>query len=242
MLGEARLFFIHIMKTGGTTFLYNLMAQFGPGEVYPDPELDPNRVVAYTELPYLFDLPPDRLATIRAFSGHFPYLAAQTLPGPFVTMSVLRDPVERTVSYLKQCQGLEQFRGSPLEQIYEDPWQYAIAIENYQTKVFAMTPADQCTSIMDGLTIDDRRLDIAKANLRRLDILGLNDRYEEFVAQVVDRFGWTHLPSPHRRVSEPMDVPDALRRRIADDNTYDIEFYEYARELYAERRASLGLA
>jgi hypothetical protein len=234
---EERPFFIHIMKTGGTTFLYNLMAQYGPGEMYPDPALDRDTFAAYTELRYLLSLPEERTATIRAYSGHFPYVATQLLPGPFVTLTVLRDPIERTISYLKQCRDLERFHEASLEQIYEDPWQFAIAIENYQTKVFAMTREDGFGSIMDGLTIDEGRLSIAKENLRAIDILGLNDRYDEFLAEVTCRFGWSTLPSPNRRVSEPTDVPVSLRRRIAEDNAYDLEFYEYARDVHAARAA-----
>jgi hypothetical protein len=230
-----RLFFIHIMKTGGTTFLYNLMAQIAPGEMYPDPDQDHDRVKAYTELQYLINLPRARTAVIRAYSGHFPFIATQLVPQPIVTMTVLRDPVARTISYLKQCRGLEQFRDASLEEIYDDPWQHAIAIENYQTRVFAMTANDGCGSIMDGLRIDDDRLEVAKQNLRALDILGLNERYDEFVRDVAARFGWTHLPSPNRRVSESLEVADSFRRRIAEENAYDLEFYAYAREQYAER-------
>jgi hypothetical protein len=231
----SRLFFIHIMKTGGTTLLYNLMAQFGPGEFYPDPETDVDRVAAYTQLSYLRALPPERVRVIRAYAGHFPFLATQLIPGEFVTMTLLRDPIDRTISYLKQCRGLEQFHDAPLEQIYEDAWQFAIAIENYQTRVFGMTEEDGAGSIMDGITVDARRLEIAKQNLRAVDILGLNDRYEEFTAEIVRRFGWSDLPSPNRRVSDPEPVPKSLCRRIADDNAFDVDFYAFARELYAER-------
>jgi Sulfotransferase family len=230
-----RLFFIHIMKTGGTTFLYNLMAQFATHETYPDPAQDLDRVAAYTQVQSLLNLPAERTAVIRAYTGHFPYFVTQVLPGDFVTLTVLRDPIERTISYLKQCRGLEQFRAAPLEQIYDDPWQYAIAIENYQTRVFGMTANDEVGSIMDGIAIDHDRLALAKANLRAVDILGLNDHYEEFNAEVCLRFGWSTLPSPNRRVSEPEVIPKAFCRRIAEENAFDLEFYEFARELYAER-------
>jgi hypothetical protein len=233
----ARLFFIHIMKTGGTTFLYNLRAQFAPDEVYPGPADDHDPVTAYVEMPYLFAVPPERLASIRAFSGHFPYTVVQQLPGEFVTLTILREPVERTISYLKQCRALDQFRGCSLEEIYEDPWQRAIAISNYQTKVFAMTPDDPVHSIMDGLEIDERRLAIAKANLAAVDIVGLNDRYDEFLAAVTRHFGWTSFPVPDQRVSQPTPVPRSLARRIADDNPFELEFYEYARDLHARRAA-----
>ena len=62
-------------------------------------------------------------------------------------------------------------------------------------------------------------------------MFGLTDRYADFLAEVVSRFGWVISPgerlevAPHR-----LEVSDALRRRIVEDNRYDIEFYERARE------------
>ena len=58
--GGPRLFFIHVMKTGGTTFLDWLRAQFGPGEVYPDPAQDADEFAAYHEMHRLFALPASR--------------------------------------------------------------------------------------------------------------------------------------------------------------------------------------
>lgn len=231
-----RLFFVHIMKTGGTTLLYTFIANFQPGEVYPDRENDRDSFVAYTDVSRLLTLPEERGRAIRAYSGHFPYAVVKLMPGRFVTMTVLRDPVERTISYLKQCRDTHEFRDLPLEQIYEDPLQYPIAIRNYQAKVFALTSADDPLTVMSPIEIDERRLAIAKANLDEIDILGLHDHYDEFTARVNERFGWPQTPMPPRRVGRSGDAPSSLRRRIADDNAADIEFYEYAHEL--SRRSS----
>ncbi len=40
--------------------------------------------------------------------------------------------------------------------------------------------------------------------------------------------------------SAPAEVPDGLRDRIAEDNALDIELYEFARELLAERMAGVA--
>jgi Sulfotransferase family len=229
-----RLFFVHLMKTGGTTLRYSLIAHFQPGEVYPNRRQDPDNFVAYTDVSYLLGLPEDRVRVIRAYSGHFPYAAVQLMPGPFVTLTVLRDPVERTISYLKQCRDREEFRGLPLEQIYDDPWQHPLSV-NYQARVFALTSDDHPLAVMNPVVIDDRRLAIAKANLAEIDMLGLHESYDEFTARVSERFGWPYEPLPQHRVGASGDASASLRRRIAEDNAADIEFYEYARELSQRR-------
>ena len=50
------------------------------------------------------------------------------------------------------------------------------------------------------------------------------------------RFGWEIRERSSWRVSEEdWDVSDAFRHRIAADNPNDVAFYEFARELVAER-------
>lgn len=57
------------------------------------------------------------------FAGHFPFVAVDLLGGDLTTITVLRDPVERTISFLRQRK-----RNNPvhkahrLEQMYEHPF------------------------------------------------------------------------------------------------------------------------
>ena len=228
---NTRIFFVHIMKTGGTALRFALKARFGPGEVYPDPELDADNVVAYTDVSYLRSLPEERARAIKAFSGHFPCAVVEQLPGPFITLTLVRDPVERTLSYLRQCSRLEEFRDHSLEQIYEDPWHRPLAMLNYQARVFALSPDDDPFTVMNPIEIDADRLSAAKARLAAVDVVGLQERYDEFATRVCDRLGWPRRPFPHHRVGEPGNAPPSFRRRIEDDNRADLELYEYARNL-----------
>ena len=65
--------------------------------------------------------PPERRATIRGYMGHYPYVASQLLGEDPVTLTILRDPVERTISYLKHCKRYhDHHRELSLEEIYRD--------------------------------------------------------------------------------------------------------------------------
>jgi hypothetical protein len=225
------------MKTGGASFRRWVEANLGAEHVYPNPEVDRDLLTANLSVTYLTGLPRDRVARIQAYTGHFPFAATQMLPGPLVTLTVLRDPVERTVSYLKHCRTYQaQHRGLPLEEIYEDPWYFPTMILNHQAKVFAFSPDDRPEQVGDVLDIDDARLAQAKANLTSVDVIGLHHRYDEFLAEVGARFGWPVETSRARwHVSEDVDVSSSLRRRITDDLGPDIEFYEHARALHRNR-------
>src|SRR5688572_18532617 len=112
---------MHIMKTGGGSFGWQIMRNFERDEVYPYERLDRDMNVAYVRIDYLTGLSPDRRARIRAYSGHFPFMAAQLLGMELVTLTVLREPIERTISYLKHCKSYHvQHRSLALEEIYED--------------------------------------------------------------------------------------------------------------------------
>ena len=171
-VGGRRFFFIHVMKTAGTTFVRQLQQQFPAEAIYPARDLDwtsPADVDAYINIPRLLAVPAERRAQIRVFTGHFPYMVCDQLDPALVTMTVLRDPIERTISILKQHKRSEErFRDLPLEAVYDDRPIFRFFVENHQTKVFALAPDDNEVAINCGMTIDDARYARAKENLARV--------------------------------------------------------------------------
>ena len=235
MSGE-RLFFVHVMKTGGATFRRRLEANLGEEHVFPNAAIDTDLLAANLSVDYLAGLPEERVAVLQAYTGHFPFAATQILPGSFVTMTVLRDPVERTISYLKHCRKYqEQHHGMALEAIYEDSWFFPTMMDNHQAKVFAITPEDHAPTVAEVIEIDDARLAQAKANLESVDFVGLHEHYDDFVAEVTEHFGWTGAAPMSWHVSEPEPIADAFRSRIAEDMAADVELFAFAQELYHRR-------
>jgi hypothetical protein len=238
---ERRFFFVKVMKTGGGTFLRHILANFDRDEVYPDRQSDPDMNAANMRIDYLTGLPPERRGRIRVYTGHFPFVAAQLVGADLVTLTILRDPVERTISYLKHCKRFhEQHRSLRLEEIYEDPFFFPTLIRNHQAKLFAMTPDDEPRSYLDIMEVDDRRLEVAKANLERVDVLGLQERFPELLEEMVIRYGWRIGDVPDIHVSRDSAVSPAFRRRIAEDNAADLAFYEHALRLWERRREPVG--
>ena len=76
-----RFFFVHVMRTGGTTFEQQLRKNFPRAAVYPNPDLDfpGGDVLHHLDVPYLLGLPPERLAALRVFYGHFPFVVTEML-------------------------------------------------------------------------------------------------------------------------------------------------------------------
>ena len=238
----ARFFFVHVMRTGGTTFEQQLRKNFPRAEVYPNPDLDfPNGdVLHHLDVDYLLGLPAERLAAIRFFYGHFPFVATQMLDPAIVTLTVLRDPVERTISLMRVLREQRPaLRERTLEQIYDDEQMFPRLIHNHQTKLFSMTAGDHPRSYRDEIEVDGARLALAQENLARVNLIGITERYGEFLAMLRDRLGWRL--SEEARMNAATEVHEespGLRRRIATDNAIDMDFYEFGRDLVAERRRS----
>jgi hypothetical protein len=230
-------FFMHVMKTGGTTFVQHVEANFPPEAVYPGPQRGSERLRAYFMIDELRQISPERRRTIRAYTGHFPFVASQFTAADTV-LAILRDPVDRTLSLLRHCKRyIKRMVDMTLEEIYDDGWIYPLFIHNYQAKLFAMTIGDKLESQLDVIEVDGPRLEIAMANLERVDVLGLHDRYPQFLEAMRKQHGWTIGDVPDQRVStEQWEVPPHLPERIADDNAADMALYEHARQLYDRRR------
>jgi serine O-acetyltransferase len=142
-----RFFFVHLMKTGGTSFAFQLQRQFDSNEVYPSKGADRGDeadIAGYVSVSRLLRLSPERRAAIRVYTGHFPFVASELLDLDLVTMTLLRDPVERTISVLKHFKRLSRrYHSHELDDIYADPFVFAHFIENHQTRMFSVTADDK---------------------------------------------------------------------------------------------------
>lgn len=237
---QQQFFFIHVMKTAGGTLRQHMRANFGRGEVWPFDIFDQRDLKqANIRLDFLTSLPAERRAEIRVYTGHYPFVAVEMLAEELTTITLLREPVERTLSYLRALKrDNPDHHESSLEEMYEDPFFFPCFIKDHQAKLFALTVEDRPESYMDTLEVDAERLAIAKANLERVDVIGLQDRFDEMLAELRRRFGWRAAEAPNRNVGPPGEAPAPLRRRIAEDNPAEMEFYEHARQVYERRHGA----
>jgi hypothetical protein len=193
--------------------------------------------IARVSLAGLRAISPKRRRTLRGYNGHFPAFAAEIV-GATRTVTILRDPVERTISMLKQ----RQRRHAPhmsLTDLYEDPDVFSRFLDNHQTKMFALEARDDPESFTDAIRIDRARLDAAKERLASIDVIGFQEDHHGVVQAARQAFGW---PEPQAtwsaNVSPETDVPSGLRERIAEDMGWDRELYDFAAGLVAGRAAA----
>ncbi len=241
-----RFFIVRVMKTATTTLLGHARNNFvGSRDVYPTGGIDsaPGDIQSVSSIPHLLSLPAERHAEIRVYIGHFPYIAYQMLGRECTTATILREPVARVTSHLRQARRVPRFKDHSPEAIYEDQLFRERFLHNHQAKYFAMTSRDPLDGILDTIEIDDRRLELARVTLGQVDVVGLTERYDEFLGELQARFHWKIEASLATNVSTDRWEPSAaLRRKIQADNLADIEFYEYARNLVRRRRTRAWVA
>lgn len=238
---ERRYFFVHLQKTAGTALFKRLRHAVGVDAVYPLPDEQgtPEVVLGVDRLrSRLAELGPD----IRIVTGHFPLCTVDVLDGPFATFTILRDPVERTLSFLRHQREVEpRFAGAPLEEIYADPVSTGGLVQHHMVKMLSLTADEMTDGALTPVTVDAGRVERAKQNLaQRIDVMGLQEHFEVFCHDLSSTFGWDLGDPLFMNRTKPAEAPDSLRERIAADNGPDLELYRFAVGLWAERHPHLA--
>ena len=235
-----RFFFAHVQKAAGTSLFAQLRRHFDRDEIYPDPSDNvpgPAPVLFVSHLQARYAV---RRGRIRVVTGHFPIRVTEVLDDEFVTLSVLRDPVDRTLSFLRHHRlrtPADAHRS--LEEIYSDPIRFHGLIHNNMVKMFSLSPGEM--ALGDGLMthvkdFSTARFEEAKQRLASVDVLGIDSHFDAFLDELVARFGWRLGQMMHANRTPADDVSASFRRRIARDNAADVELFVYAQQLCAQRR------
>ena len=125
---------------------------------------------------------------------------------------MLRDPVERTLSYLRHHQkvtpadrdrsaGGDLRRPLPISRSRSQPHGQDVLVE--------AGGDDRRRS--DGVDFTPERLEQAKANLSGVDAIGLQEHFGEFCDELVRRFGWRFGEPERVNSTPPVPVSDAFR-------------------------------
>ena len=138
-----RFFFVHIRRTAGGALRRRLINHFGEFAVYPTRGVDgTDPVKLMLSVEHLRERLAARGDQIRVLTCHLPLCTVEQIEGSFTTMTLLRDPVERTLSSLRDDRETNPTSHSSLEQIYDAGGRFTALRHNEMTKELSFTPAE----------------------------------------------------------------------------------------------------
>jgi hypothetical protein len=235
------------MKVGGTSLSDLFQRWVG---------VDRSRVHIFVD--DLILTPPLLLSQLRLLAGHFPYEALSFVPDPYSTLCVLREPVARTLSHYSELRSARaRYRDLPLDEFVFNE-EFDVPSGNYQARQLAheigladawrsYTPEEglraagadpeqayPVQALFDSTPLqfdEDTLLHRARANLARIDFVGVTESLDSVGGAVARLFGTTPERPQRLNVSVPIDRRDIDRRilrRIEGRTAVDRELYEAA--------------
>ena len=215
-----RFFFLHMQKTGGTSLYLRLPRVVGWEGLYPnESDGDPVAVAPQLSIPVLLERWPQRRHEVRIVAGHFPLCTTELLGEPFRVVTVLREPVERTLSYLRHHrQTTPADRDLPLEAVYEDPFRYEGMVHDHMVKMLGMTADEMTDGLLTRLDLGPEHLARAVERLEQIEVVGTVERYESSGARCTTSSAgtsatWPTPTAPRRSTCRPRPPPHRRGQR-----------------------------
>jgi hypothetical protein len=199
----------------------------------------------------LSGLSPDARNRLRYVTGHVPMGVHRELDRPAKYFTVIRNPVDRVISYFFFLIQMDQpllREGRPLtfEEYVES--RDDIHLHNYQVRVVSGcreldAGAPERPGLVPGTPVEPRHLDEAKRNIDEhfLTVAPL-EHMTELALLVRMIYGWPmrRLQTEYKNLTKQRprlrEISPRLIKIIENNNSLDMELYEMARQRFADQR------
>jgi len=208
----------------------------------------------------LLTMPSDELKAYDLVVGHFEFSVRTLMDNP-LCMTMLRDPVQRVLSYYRfirsasQHASHERFQALDLRDIFNDP-KDSMPVRNHQTRLFGrdfnvqarrqylLNEQSDSDPAKPPFEASPTSLKLAQRRISNLSFVGLTERFQESLQLLCYSFGWVMpktyekmnvTPKPKKRAQES----EAILTMIRNANIDDQALYDHASALFNSRYAAM---
>ena len=238
---EQLIIFLHIPKTAGTTLRYIIQYQYPPAAIY---ELYGSSGTHLQRVEKIQNLSETKKEKLKIISGHLSFGLHEFLLRPCTYFTFLRDPVKRAISMYYHCKSRnENLKTTTLEDFIQTPGRTNSMTKYLSGEKFKLQLVDPSNVVNYQCSVET--LELAKRNIREhFEVIGLLERFDESLMLLNKQLGWKlpiykrHNVSKSRSYKE--EVCKETIRLIECCNQFDMQLYEYAKEIFEERIEQQG--
>ena len=227
-----RIVFLHLPRTGGTALAKDILFLNFPRS-------------RWCHVNYSRDLTPlggaddplqwaeSKRGRVLVMAGHMPFGIAERFPGPSEYVTLLRDPISRTVSDYHYC------RENPSNPAY--PVARKLSLIEFVERGYGLTH-DCYTRWLSNATYgsefanDGEMLRAAQTNLASFAVVGITERFDESVRRICERYRLHRRPlsAVNRNEATPSGAEITAEERcvIVRYNALDQVLYEDCRKRF----------
>ena len=183
---------------------------------------------------------------IKLVRGHMFFGVHKYVRSPFRYITLLRDPVERVVSFFYF---MKNNKGNYLYDVINDnDMSLDVFIDNNIAAESSNLQAWMLSGV-DGKPRDKDHfgqwLSDAKANIDKMFTFGLSEEFDLSLELFKKELGLPYIPvygTVNITVGKPKDIPKSTIEKIKKVNELDIELYEFAKDRFYKKVHELGLS
>ncbi len=245
------LVFLHVPKTAGSTLKWIIERQYPTGYTVTIESED-----LLSQYRAFLALPEEARCRLRCVQGHVPFGVHRWLPQGARYITMLRDPVEWTLSFHAYIRRMQFFDDHPDLTAFRGA--RGLDLDDFVGFLTDSNMADMQTRMISGQTdvlshlppylpLTDDALQCARRNLREsFDCIGLVERFDESLLLMKRKLGWRNVHYRRLNVSEGRsragELSPGTLQRIRECNRRDVELYEEMSRLFSAEILKAGSA
>ncbi len=233
---KKQFFFMHIPKTGGTSFRKVLNKSFKSSEIYPNgSEMKLHN--GYPKLNKVKKTQKNHWNNINLLRGHYPFVTGSLLGENTIYLTILRNPISRCVSYLHHIQRKNTKKS--LDEIFDETKR---ASSNLQVKYFSDNDINNINYFGEE-NISVKALKLAKQNIDRCNFVGINEDFIKSI-ELLGKMYKLKLNEIVKKNSGDYSIDNVdqnLLKKIKQNNKFDMELYDYGKTKYEKLKIEFGI-